>query len=98
MFLPLSVDSYFHHLNEFIFIFFLTEFLLYCLFKKKFLFSFYFYLDIVAIASLIPQVGFIWNAILVVLNSNGKNSSTVDAITSNSHLAKASRASTAGSR
>lgn len=99
-FLPTTFDSAFHHINEFIFIFFLLELILFSLFKDRFFGSFYFYLDIVALISLLPEVSFIWNPLSVVLTGNviEKDDPTMSTIVSNLHLVKASRTSQLGSK
>lgn len=65
--LPKSVDYPFYHLSEFIFIFFLVEFLILVIAKKKFIGSFYFYLDIVSLISLVPDVHFMWDPLIVLI-------------------------------
>ncbi|KAF0707063.1 Aste57867_6668 [Aphanomyces stellatus] len=50
------------------FLLFTAEFCLSCLAKVGYIGSFYFYLDFVATFSLVPDIGFIWNA-LVGINS-----------------------------
>jgi len=71
--LPKTVDYPFHHVNEFIFFFFLTEFLVFLLSKKHFVGSFYFYLDIVSLISLIPEVHLIWDPILSLIEDDGSS-------------------------
>jgi len=68
--LPKTVDYPFHHVNEFIFFFFLTEFLVFILAQKNFIGSFYFYLDIVSLISLLPEVHLIWDQILYLIESD----------------------------
>lgn len=98
--LPTSVDSTFHHINEFIFIFFLLELILFSIFKQNFFGSFYFYLDIIAIISLLPEVSFIWDPLSVVLTGNviDKDDPTMTNVVANLHLVKASRTSQLGSK
>ena len=98
--LPKSVDKTFHILNEFVFLFFLSEMILFCIFKNKFFGSFYFYLDIIALISLIPEVEFIWVPLSHVLTGGeiDKNDPTMNTVVSNLHLAKASRTSQLGSK
>jgi len=98
--LPISVDKPFHKFNEFIFIFFVTELLLFCLIKHNFLGSFYFYLDIIALISLLPEVDFIWLPISYMLTGDqiDKNDPTMTTVISNLHLVKASRTSQLGSK
>jgi len=71
--LPKTVDYPFHHVNEFIFFFFFTEFMVFILSQKNFVGSFYFYLDIVSLLSLIPEVHLIWDPILNLLENDGSS-------------------------
>jgi len=98
--LPIQVDKAFHKLNEFIFIFFFTELILFSIFKRNFFLSFYFYLDIIALISLLPEVDFIWIPISFVLTGNeiDKKDPTMTTVISNLHLVKASRTSQLGSK
>jgi len=68
--LPKTVDYPFHHVNEFIFFFFLFEFLVFIFGQKNFIGSFYFYLDIVSLLSLIPEVHLIWDPILSLIEDD----------------------------
>lgn len=68
--LPKTVDYPFHHVNEFIFFFFLLEFIVFILSQKDFIGSFYFYLDIVSLISLIPEVHIIWDPILMLIEDD----------------------------
>lgn len=98
--LPIGVDKAFHKINEFIFIFFFSELILFSIFKHNFLGSFYFYLDIIALISLLPEVDFIWIPLSYVLTGNeiDKNDPTMTTVVSNLHLVKASRTSQLGSK
>jgi hypothetical protein len=64
---PKSADILFHHLNETVFFIFLGEFLIMCFVKKKFFGSFYFYLDLISIISLLPEVHLIWDPLMTLL-------------------------------
>lgn len=68
--LPKTVDYPFHHVNEFIFFFFLLEFCVFILAQKDFVGSFYFYLDIVSLVSLIPEVHLVWDPILFLIEDD----------------------------
>ena len=96
--LPPSVDKTFHLISEIIFLFFVTELALLSLFQENFLGSFYFYLDLISILSMIPEVHFIWVLITSAMTGTNSNDESLNAILANSHLAKASRASQAGSK
>jgi hypothetical protein len=65
--LSLKVDSSFYVINEFIFIFFFVEFVLLCICNSKFINTFYFWIDLVSIISLIPETHFIWTPIQSLL-------------------------------
>jgi hypothetical protein len=58
--LPKSVDKTFEKLNEIVFCILFFEFLIFCILRKRFIFSFYFWLDILSLMSLLPEVHFIW--------------------------------------
>ena len=60
MSLPKSVDKIFIRLNEIVFCLLVAEFLILCIFKKKFICSFYFWLEVLSLLSLLPEVHFIW--------------------------------------
>jgi hypothetical protein len=70
LFAPNSVDKVLHHVTEAVFFFFILEFLIVMIAKKKFIGSFYFYLDIISLISLIPEVEFIWDAIIAGISDN----------------------------
>lgn len=65
--LSLKVDSSFFLINEFIFVFFSVEFILLCVCSSKFINSFYFWVDLVSIISLMPETHFIWTPIQALL-------------------------------
>ena len=56
-------EPIFVKLNEVAFIVLLMDYLFSCLFSKNFLFSFFFYLDFLALLSMIPDTDFIMEAI-----------------------------------
>jgi hypothetical protein len=66
-----SVDPIFEHINEGVFFFFFTEFLLLIISKKNFIGSFYFYLDMISIISLLPNCSLIWNPLIQVISGTG---------------------------
>lgn len=98
--LPVSVDHTFHLLNEIVFVFFLSELIIFSIFKPNFLGSFFFYLDIIALISLIPEVSFLWIPITYALTGKeiDKNDPTMTNVVANLHLVKASRTSQLGSK
>jgi len=93
--LPLTVDEPFRRVNEFIFFLFLIEFFVNSLLKKNFFGSFYFYLDIISIISMIPDVYLIWNPIVNLIQNE---SEAIKEIFGNSYFAKGSKASQAGAK
>ncbi len=93
--LPLTVDKPFYRVNEVIFFFFLMEFLVISLCKKNFRGSFFFYLDLISIISMVPDVRFIWDPIVNMMDDS---SSTIKEILGNSYFAKGSKASQAGAK
>jgi len=62
IFSPKNYDIIFNILEISIWIFFWIEFLLFSIFIKSYLFSFFFFLDIITISSLIPEIDFIYHA------------------------------------
>jgi class 3 adenylate cyclase len=60
----ISADLTFYSLSFVCFFFFGLELILSSIFKPGYLNSFYFWLDLVACISLIPDIGFIWNPML----------------------------------
>jgi hypothetical protein len=89
-----SADHAFALMNEIIFFVLCLEFLFLILFKKKYIGSFFFYLDLLAVASMIPDTEFIMVALMPESDSHGHNES----LESTHHLIKASAASQAGAR
>ena len=65
--LPKEVDSPFHHITEATFFFFLIEFFIFVFCKNKFIGSFYFYLDMISLISLIPEVYLIWVPLMTLI-------------------------------
>lgn len=88
----LSTDHTFNILNEIIFCLLSFELLLLILFKPKYVGSMFFYMDFLAVVSMIPDTEFIIHALVV-----SEAGSHVDLETTN-HLIKASTASQAGAR
>jgi hypothetical protein len=66
-----SVDPIFEHINEGVFFFFFTEFLLLIISKKNFIGSFYFYLDMISIISLLPNCNLIWKPLIEEISGTG---------------------------
>lgn len=97
--LPTSVDMVFVHLNEAVFFLFLLDLILCTLFKPGFFASFNFYLDLIALMSIIPDVSLIWLVITTSLvEEEHQNSENLNSIFSNTYLSKASGASQVGSK
>lgn len=61
-----SSDSVFYGLASLSFICFLTELIVSWFAKPKYKLSFYFWLDLIATLSVIPDIGWIWNPIVGV--------------------------------
>jgi hypothetical protein len=76
-------DNVFYGITLMVMICFAVEIILSSYSKQEYLFSFFFYLDIVSTVSMIPDCGWIWDAIVGESTSN----------TSATDLAKTSRAS-----
>lgn len=93
--LPVSVDQAFFRVNEFIFFLFLIEFIVISVCKKNFCGSFYFYLDLISIISMIPDINLIWNPIVDLMENS---STTIKEILGNSYFTKGSKASQAGAK
>jgi hypothetical protein len=89
-----SSDPVFAILNEVIFVLLTLEFLCLNLFKKNYIGSFFFYLDFLAVLSMIPDTEFIMEA----LASHSEEGSHHSSLGTTSHLIKASAASQAGAR
>ena len=65
--LPKVIDVPFEHATEGTFFFFLVEFIIFLIAKKKFVGSFYFYLDMISLISLLPEVHLIWTPLLTLI-------------------------------
>ncbi len=92
LFFNLSSEPVFAILNEIVFCLLGTELLLLIVFKKGYIGSIFFYLDFLAVVSMIPDTEFIMHAIV-----HTTDGSHADLDTTN-HLIKASSASQAGAR
>jgi hypothetical protein len=66
-----NVDIYLKYINQGVFFFFLSEFLILIIAKKKFIGSFYFYLDMISIVSLLPNCPLIWDPLLALIAGSG---------------------------
>lgn len=86
LFFPKSADDVFYGITLIGMICFAIEIILASFAKEDYIFSFFFYLDIVSTLSMIPDCGWIWNAIIDSGNQAGNADSATD-------LAKTSRAS-----
>ena len=84
-------DNVFYSLSVVCLFFFTLEIVLGCVAKEGYLLSFFFWLDVIATLSLIPDIGWIWDEII------GESASGNDA-TQASKIARAGRASRAGTR
>ena len=83
LFFPKSADDVFNGITLIVMICFTLEILFASFAKPEYRFSFFFYLDIISTASMIPDCGWIWNAIVA------DNDDQADSATG---LAKTSRA------
>jgi hypothetical protein len=88
-----QADPVFSLLNEIIFIILCLEFLILVLFNKNYIGSFFFYLDLLAVLSMIPETDFIMKNMLSS-DDDDKHAS----LDSTHHLMKASHASQAGAK
>ncbi len=86
---PLSADPIFYYTNEILFFFFLSEFMCLFIFEKNYIGTFFFYLDLLAVVSMIPDTDFIMNAFF---GNDVSNMQTTN------HIIRASSASQAGAR
>lgn len=86
-----SSDPVFFSLSIVCLFFFLIEVILGSLVKENYFLGFFFYLDVVATLSLIPDIGWLWDPIV------GNEDSGNDAAQA-SQIARAGRASRAGTR
>jgi hypothetical protein len=71
--LPTTVDEIFITFNESLFIVFLIELALNCLYEKNFCGTFNFYLDILALLSVVTEVRFIWGPIATSFQDEDPN-------------------------
>jgi hypothetical protein len=71
-------------------ILFLFELVVQCVYQKDYIFGFYFWLDLIASISLLPDIGWVWNAIV--------SSSATTGGTDSAATLKAGRASRAGAK
>jgi hypothetical protein len=93
LFFDVTTDPGFSLLNEIIFFVLGLEFFLLILFKTNYVGSFFFYLDFLAVLSMIPDTDFIMEALMP--HEGDGHSAELD---STHHLIKASAASQAGAR
>jgi hypothetical protein len=56
-----SADNGFYSISVVCLFCFMLELAVSCLVKRNYVFSFYFWLDLIATVSLIPDIGWIWN-------------------------------------
>jgi hypothetical protein len=92
--LPSTVDYGFTIFNEFLFIFFGIELLLNTLYEHHFIGSFYFYLDLIALLSVMTEVQFIWGPISQAIQDENEDPNM---ISNNPHLQRVNYASNASS-
>lgn len=80
-----SSDDVFYSLATICLCLFLLEFILCCFLKTDYIFSFYFWLDLVSTLSLIPDIGWIWDPIIGVSDdSTPRDSSKLKSISQTS--------------
>jgi hypothetical protein len=94
LFLPSTVDSAFQLFNELVFIIFFAELVLNCLYEKNFWGTFYFYLDFVALVSVMTEVQFIWGPISQAIMDDNEDPNM---ISNNVHLQRVNYASNTSS-
>jgi hypothetical protein len=94
LFLPSDVDGAFIVFNESLFLIFLVELILNCLYEKNFWGTFYFYLDIIALLSVMTEVQFIWGPISQAIEDDNEDPNS---ISSNVHLQRVNYASNTSS-
>ena len=70
LFFPKSFDAPFAIILDVLFFLFSLEIILTCVACNSYLGSFYFYLDILEVLSLIPEVDFIWYQIEHIIHQN----------------------------
>eukprot|EP00357_Protocruzia_adherens_P001022 CAMPEP_0114995004 /NCGR_PEP_ID=MMETSP0216-20121206/13473_1 /TAXON_ID=223996 /ORGANISM="Protocruzia adherens, Strain Boccale" /LENGTH=951 /DNA_ID=CAMNT_0002358967 /DNA_START=34 /DNA_END=2889 /DNA_ORIENTATION=- len=90
-----AADDIFYSISCVCLFFFTLEIVLGCLGKDNYPLSFFFWLDVVATISLIPDIGWIWNEIVNTEDSSSAGSDNAEQAT---QLARAGRASRAGTR
>jgi hypothetical protein len=88
-----GADPIFAILNEIIFVLLTLEFVCLICFKRKYVGSFFFYLDLMAVLSMIPDTEFLMSAF-----TGGEAEDPHGNLDTTSHLIKASAASQAGAR
>jgi hypothetical protein len=88
LFFPKATDDVFFGITLIGMICFAIEIILASFAKEDYILSFFFYLDIVSTLSMIPDCGWIWNAII-----DAGNEESADGASSATQLAKTSRAS-----
>jgi hypothetical protein len=92
--LPKTVDDIFNGITLIVMISFTLEIVLASYAKPDYRFSFFFWLDIVSTVSMIPDVGWIWEAII---DSSGElDDSPVDGAAGNDSAADLAKTSRAG--
>lgn len=89
LFFPKSADDVFFGITLIGMICFALEIILASFSKDDYIFSFFFYLDLVSTLSMIPDCGWIWEAII----DSGGNSADQGSADNATSLAKTSRAS-----
>lgn len=89
----ISVDPTFAILNEIVFFILTLEFVILVAFEDYYIFSFFFFMDGLAVLSMIPDTEFIMNAI-----TQDTETSSHASVSSVNHFIKASSASQAGAR
>jgi hypothetical protein len=90
-----SADNVFYGLSAFALACFAVELVLSCWVKPGYFNSFYFWLDLIATVSLIPDIGWIWHPIIGQEDDSGDSSNDAEQI---QNAGKASRAGTRTSR
>ena len=83
---PMSTDSVFFGLSSCALAFFGIEMILCFIFKPEYRWSFYFWLDLIATISIIPDIGWIWDTIVGLKSASGNQ------------IANAGQSSRAGTR
>jgi hypothetical protein len=68
--LPKSYDYYFHFAIEVFWFILLLEFCICLIAKKKYLFSFDFWIDIIALIGMLPEVEILWKPILNLISNS----------------------------